>query len=442
MIQKKMFLGKYLTAFVLLCTLLSYVSCSDDDNGNGTMVDPVKSEKGEFLIAVKGASAEYIMQVKSLDGGADLPINKNVLQLPMIDYLWSFNKGVAVGLVYQQGSPGIGYGFRLNSDSTLHQIAKFMVSTRFTSYGFFDNYLVTSVAGQTPVDGNGNAIKDENGKNRVDGATFVLRNVTDFSIKKQKTILTKELTSNGDLVTFSGVVDLGGNQFLTGMIQSEYQQTSSDNGGSSTGKVTYPDSVRVAVIDGDLNVVRTFGDNRISYSSGRYRSQYYSQIGKTDDGTVYVFSGAFSSEGSPTNLPCGALKVNASLNGFDKNYYFNIQALTGGYKFKRLWYIAGHRFLLEIYNDKAVTLASEATQYGIVDMSAKTFEWITGLPDKSTITYTGIPMVYKESIYLPITVLNKNAAVYTVKPSENKATKNISIIGASQIRAIGHLTVN
>ncbi len=440
MIEKKMSFKKYLAVAMILCTSLSYMSCSDDNDD--TPKSTVYDKKGEFLIAVKGASAEYIMQAKSLDGGADLPISSNVLQLPMTDYLWSFNKGVAVGLVYQQGSPGIGYGFRLKSDSTLHQIAQFIVSTRFTSYGFFNNYFVTSVGGQTPVDDNGNAIKDENGTNRVDGATFVLRSADNFSIQKQKTILTKDLTSNGNLVTFSGVVDLGNNQFLTGMIQSEYQQTSSDNGGSSTGRITYPDSIRVAVIDGNLNVVRTFGDNRISYSSGRYRSQYYSQIGKTDDGTVYVFSGAFGGENSSTKLPCGALKVNASLDGFDKNYYFNIQAQTGGYKFKRLWYIDGHRFLLEIYNDKAVTLASEATQYGIVDMSTKTFNWIGGLPDKSTISYMGIPMIYQGSIYLPITVLNENAAIFKVKPRETQAIKSLSIIGASQIRAIGHLTVN
>lgn len=412
-------------------------SCSSDDN-NG---EDIPKGKGEFFIAVKGASSEYIMQVESIQNGT-IDIRSNVKELEMTDYLWIFNKNTAVGLVYQQGSPGIGYGFRLDNDKSLKQISKFQISTRFTSYGFFDNYLVTSVGGQTPVDANGNAIKDEQGKNRVDGATFVLRNINNFGIQKEKTILTKELTTNDELITFSGVVDLGKGQFLAGMIQSGYSETSSANGGSSTGKITYPDSVRVAVLDQNLDVVRTFGDNRISYSSGRYRSQYYSQIGKTDDGTVYVFSGAFDSQDSRTKLPCGALKINKSLDGFDKNYYFNIQALTGGYKFKRLWYISGHRFLLEIYKDTGVTLITEANQYGIVDMSAKTFQWITGLPSKATIMYTGIPMIYQESIYLPITEYKENAAIYVIKPNATQAVKSLSIKGATQIRAIGHLSVN
>lgn len=435
---KKLFSGKNLLLGLLLGGSVIFSSCSDDNNdGGGT----IKQGKGDFFIAVKGASGEYIIQTDKLEG-EDIEIKSNVLQLEMTDYLWSFNKGVAVGLVYLQGSPGIGYGFDLKADSTLNQVAKFQISTRFTSYGFFGDYLVTSVGGMTPVDDNGNAIKDENGKDRTDGATFVLRNTNNFALDKEKTILTRDLTSNGELITFSGVADLGNGQFLTGMIQSGYSETSSENGGSSTGTITYPDSVRVAVIDNNLNVVRTFGDNRISYSSGRYRSQYYSQIGKTDDGTVYVFSGSFDTENSRTTLPCGGLKVNANADNFDDVYYFNIQALTDGYKFKRLWYISGHKFLLEMYNDKAPTLASEAAQYGIVDMAAKTFDWVTGLPSKGLITYAGIPMTYNSKIYLPITEFGQSAAIYVVNLTTKEATKGITIPGATQIRAIGHLTVN
>lgn len=429
MIMIKLFYGKYLLIGILLSSILLSTSCSDDNNDGGG--ENTKS-KGEFLIAVKGTDGEYILQAESLDNGNDIDIKTNVLELEMTEYLWSFDKGVAVGLVYQQGSAGIGYGFGLNTDKTLKEIAKFQISTRFTSYGFFGNYLVTSVGGQTPADA----------PNRVDGATFILRNTSNFGMEKEKTILTQELTSNGELVTFSGVVDLGNDQFLSGMIQSEYTETSEVNGGNSTGKINFPDSVRVAVIDKDLNVVRTFGDNRISYSSGRFRSQYYSQMGKTNDGTVYVFSGAYNADGSETSLHAGALKVNATIDGFDEDYYFDIQALTDGYKFKRLWYISGHRFLLEIYNDTKPTLASMTAQYGIVDMQAKTFDWITGLPSKGIITYSGIPMVYNDKIYLPLTEYSKNAAIYEVNPSSTQATKSISVIGASEIRAIGHLTVN
>lgn len=432
--MKNLFYVKNSVIGILISTLLLFTSCSssDDDNpnenGNGS---GTTKGGGEFLIAVKGADGEYILQTDNIDAGKDIDIKTNTKELEMTEYLWSFNKGVAVGLVYQQGSAGIGYGFSLNTDKTLMQLAKFQISTRFTSYGFFGNYLVTSVGGQTPA----------NAPNRVDGATFVLRNTKNFATEKEKTILTQELTTNGELITFSGVVDLGNDQFLSGMIQSEYSETSEANGGNSTGKINSPDRVRVAVIDKDLNVVRTFEDNRISYSSGRYRSQYYSQMGKTSDGTVYVFSGAYDEAGSETTLKAGALKVNAEVNGFDKNYYFNIQDLTDGYKFKRLWYISGHRFLLEIYNDKKPTLVSPAAQYGIVDMQAKTFEWITGLPAKGFIKYSGIPMVYNNKIYLPITEYNNNAAIYAVNPSETKATKLMSVIGATEIRAIGHLTV-
>lgn len=433
MIMSKFFYGKYFLLGILLSSALSFTSCSDsDDNGDGGDGGETVKSKGEFLIAVKGADGEYILQTDNVDTDTDIDIKTNTMELEMTEYLWSFNKGVAVGLVYQQGSAGIGYGFALNADKTLKQLAKFQISTRFTSYGFFGDYLVTSVGGQTPADAPG----------RVDGATFMLRNTNTFATEKEKTILTQELTTNGELVTFSGVVDLGNNQFLTAMIQSEYSETSEANGGNSTGKINYPDSVRVAVVDKDMNVVRTFGDNRISYSSGRFRSQYYSQMGKTSDGAVYVFSGAYDAEGSETKLHAGALRLNTTADGFDKDYYFDIQALTGGYKFKRLWYISGHRFLLEIYNDTKPTLASMAAQYGIVDMEVKTFDWITNLPSKGTVKYSGIPMIYNNKIYLPLTEYSKNAALYIVDASETKATKGLSVTGATEIRAIGHLSIN
>lgn len=432
--MRNLFYIKYSFLGILLSSTLLLTSCSSDDDdsqgGGGNGTETIKGS-GEFLIAVKGADGEYIIQTDNIDSGSDIDIKTNTKELEMTEYLWSFNQGVAVGLVYQQGSAGIGYGFGLNADKTLKQLAKFQISTRFTSYGFFGNYLVTSVGGQTP----------SNASDRVDGATFVLRNTNNFATEKEKTILTQELTTNGELITFSGVVDLGNDQFLSGMIQSEYTETSEANGGNSTGKINFPDSLRVAVIDKDLNVVCTFGDNRISYSSGRYRSQYYSQMGKTSDGTVYVFSGAYNEDGSETKLKAGALKVNSVADGFDKDYYFNIQDLADGYKFKRLWYISGHRFLLEIYNDSKPTLISTAAQYGIVDMQAKTFEWITGLPSKGLIKYSGIPMIYYDKIYLPLTEYSKNAAIYVVNPSETKATKLMSVIGATEIRAIGHMTV-
>lgn len=441
MINKCLFFKKRFLSGILLVTSMLFLSCSDDDdNYGGTNLG---AGKGEFLIAVKGTSAEYIMQTDRLSGD-DLHISSHVLQLSMTDYLWTFNENVAVGLVYMQGSPGIGYGFNLNADTTLNEISKFQISTRFTSYGFFDNYLVTSVGGEVPVDANGNALKDEQGNVRTDGATFVLRNANNFGIEKEKTILTRDFTSNGDILTFSGVVDLGNGQFLTGIIQSEYLEASEDNGGSSTGKVNYPDSVRVAVVDKDLNIVRIFGDNRISYSSGRYRSQYYSQMGKTGDGTVYVFSGSFDTDDSPTSLPCGALKVSTGADKFDESYYFNIGVLTEGYKFKRLWYISGHKFLLEMYNDTKPGLASEAYQYGIVDMQEKTYDKVTGLPSKGRIMYAGIPTVYKGKVYLPLTEYGQNAALYMVDPDSGsyQADKTLSITGATQIRGLGYLAID
>jgi hypothetical protein len=196
--------------------------------------------------------------------------------------------------------------------------------------------------------------------------------------------------------------------------------------------------VWVAAYDANLNLKRIYRDNRISYASGRYRSQYYSQIGKAADGTVYVFSGSYE---STTTLPCGALRINKNATAFDANYYFNIEALTDGYHFRKVWHIAGDYFLLEIYNDKTVSATGAASQYGIVNMNAKTFAWVTGIPTAAQITGTGLPMAYDGKMYFPITATGADPAIYIIDPATASAVKGVSVSGATSINAVGELRV-
>ena len=128
-----------------------------------------------------------------------------------------------------------------------------------------------------------------------DGATFGFWNVTADGVKLDhtKTIWTEDITGNGQQVTFSSIIDNGDGTFLTAMVQSDFHQTGTGDG-SSIGEVKYPDSCWVAKMDRDLNVLKVYRDDRISYAAGQYRSQVLHEVHKADDGTVYVFSNAFN----------------------------------------------------------------------------------------------------------------------------------------------------
>lgn len=419
----------------LFGTTISFAGCSsgDDtvsptnDGGSSSVSDKaVRNGKGSYFIAVKSDNGtEYIMQTNSLTAG-NLDIRNNIMELPQTEYTWMFNNHNAIGMVYQQQFAGLGYGLRWTSDETqFSKLGEFRVDTRFSN-----GQLLTSVGGQVSADGK-----------RNDGATFVFWNITNNGVKLDhtKTIWTEDITGNGQQVTFSSIIDNGDGTFLTAMVQSAFHQTGTGDG-SSVGEVKYPDSVWVAKMDKDLNVLKVYRDNRISYAAGQYRSQVLHEVFKTNDGTVYVFSNAFN---SATTRKAGALRINKGAEEFDKDYYFDIQTPADGYKFRRVWYITDSKFLLEIYNEKNINTMTAGHQFAIVDMASKKFTWVSGIPAKNLITSgveTGsVPMYADGVIYLPITQFGQDAAIYQVNPETGVATKGISIKGVTEIRTLGKL---
>lgn len=419
---------KKITVALLAGALLA-AACSDStDPTNGG--NDIVAGKGQFFIAVKGTNAEYIMQAKTLDEG-ELNINNNVFELPSTDYAWDFRDNLAIGMAYQQQHPGLGYGVALQTDTTLKKINEFNIAARFTTYGFFENYLITSVSGQ-----------EFEGKN--DGAHFIFwdfdKNLASVS---QKTIHTEPIANNGEQVTFSGIVDTGNGEFLTSMVESDFHQTGTGNG-SSVGNVKYPDSVWVAAFDKDLNLKRIYRDDRISYSAAQFRSQVFPQIGMADDGTTYVFSGSFD---SATKHPAGALRIRKGATAFDEDYYFDLQTQTDGYKFRRVWHLTGSKFILEVYRDKGVQnlMMIPATQFAIADMEAQKVTWVTGLPDRNKISSGGtsgsIPLYYNGNVYIPITERGQDPAIYVADVNTGVAHKGAVVKGATEIRALGFLTL-
>jgi hypothetical protein len=413
--MKKLFICGLISAMTL-----TVVSCDKNDGNNNE-----QQGKGSFVLSLAGESTDYLLLAEDLASG-ELSISDNNKSLTKTGYTWIFNANpsVAIGLIYQQGDPGICLGYRLASDGALEEIGQFDITSRFTSYGFFGNYALTSVGGQTPA----------NDANRSDYVTFNFINTDDLT-RTEKSIPTLNITGNGEQATFSGIVDMGNGEFLTGLVVSQPKDPGA-TGGASTGVVTYPDSVWVAAFDNNLNLKRIYRDGRLSYSSGRFRSQYYSQIGKAGDGTVYVFSGSYE---STSTRPAGALRINKNATAFDSDYYFNIEEKTDGYHFRKVWHITGNYFLLEFYNETTVSATGAATQYGIVDMSAKSFNWVTGIPAKEQITATGLPAASDGKMYFPITAENADPAIYIIDPATAVATKGVSVAGAENISAVGRL---
>lgn len=445
MIKHNFTLGnKFRRCALIFGITAALTACSSDDSSVTDTGTDEGSDGGteqndtQFFISASGESSEYILTTNSLEEG-DVSIVGNGIEMEMTGYTWLFDDepSAAIGLVYNQGDPGVGLGYALNEEGNLDKQGEFQISSRFTNYGFFENYAITSVSGQTPVDENGNALTYDDGSERQDATTFNFINLENGLSLQEKTITTHDIAGNGEQASLSGIVDMGNGEFLSALVLSQAKDESA-GGGASTGTVNYPDNVWVAAFDEDLNIKRIYEDDRISYASGRYRSRYYSMIAPDDNGNAYVFSGSYDSN---TTLPAGALRINNGATDFDSNYYFNIEAVSEGYHFQQVWHITGDYYLLKFYNSVEIESSSDpATQYGIVNMIDKTFSWVGGdFPAKDNIVSVGLPMANDGKMYIPITVNGEYPAIYSIDPTTATSTKGITV-QATDVKAVGVLT--
>lgn len=425
-LKRNLFLGLCVASVGL------FSACSDSDNKNGSENGGDDDNNGivesrPFFLSLAGSGeSEYLLQLDNIESGSHT-IKENFKQLEQSGYTWIFsdNHKYALGLLYKKGDPGISLGFEKNKKGNFELMEEFQIQSRYTTYGFFGDNAITAVGGQTIE-----------GTEIADGVLFnVIDLKNNFTLTPQAPIHTLNKFAEGQIATFSGIVDTGRGTFLTGVVVSEPRDPNAE-GGSSTGAVTEPNKVWVAEIDNKFNIVNIFEDDRISYSSGRHRSQYYSQIGIADDGTTYVFSGSYDEN---TTLPAGALKINKGEKEFDKTYYFNIQEKTG-HKFRKVWHITQDYFMLEVYNDnKPITVESIATKYAIVKMGDKTFNWVQDIPAENKIITTGLPYAHEGKMLFPITAEGSDPVVYVIDPVTATAKKGVTVSGTSAIRAIGYL---
>lgn len=419
---------------VAALTVLSanvFMSCgSDEGEPNNPDIAPTAA-KGNYFIAVKADDGtEYVMQAESLEE-KDLNIKDNIFELPTSEYTWVFKDDKAIGMVYQQQFAGIGYAMRLSDpEKAFEKLGEFRIESRYSNFGFFNGGFVTSVGGQVSSDGS-----------RNDGATFAFFNLADdgVSLNHTKTLWTEDLTGNGQQITFSSIVDDGDGTFLSAIVQSDFNQTGTGNG-SSVGDVKYPDSVWVARLDEDLNVRHIYRDDRISYAAGQYRSQVFQEVFKADNGNVYVFSNAFNTN---TTRKAAALRITPGADAFDPAYYFDLQTPADGYKFRRVWYVGGDKFLLELYNNRTPGSIEPGHHYAIVSMEEKKFQKVEGLPAMNLITSGaetgGVPLSHGGKVYLPITQYGSDAVIYVIDPETAQATAGITLKGVKEVRTLGYL---
>ena len=408
---------------------LTVVSC---DKGDDTPAP--EKQQGSFIIVATSGEASYLLQTGDLTKG-EMTIENSGLETDN-GTEWEFNSSKYLyRLQYNQGNPGIVSSYILNASEELEErgIAN-EIRSRFTTHGSYGKYIVMAAAVATDTKDGSN--------NPAQGVTFSYIHA-EAHMMETKTIVTENFLGNGEYVTFSGVADINGKIFTAVCPVGLSAYGAAKTGASSYSGTHYTDSVWIAVFD-DISFTnpRIIRDDRLSYATTRFRSQYYTNLAVDDRQNLYVFSSAY--ENDKTTKPSGVLRINAGTETFDPNFFVDIEAASGGHHVCKPYYITGDYFLLQMYTNPNViesnASAPIAYRLAIFNAASKSFTWVTGLPDVSAIGSLGKKAAVSNGvIYLPVvTTDGKQPAIYGINPATATASRGV-VVTCTGIAATGIL---
>ena len=497
--KKNYFMAGLLLMFAL--TVPAFISCTDDDTStiddNGTTVTPPSGEDGEesyekvqlsftSLPAIDSSRSKYVvatsntlggttsyalLTAESLDEGTITAVENGLLTESATQWVYFANRYL-YGLAYHQGNAGTTNSFVLDANTAVSKRSRSYEVQRFTTYGTYNNYIVTISSGDGDT-----AWNDENG---YTPQAFLLSyldvvNQTKIENPMSKAYLSENFLGNGEYVTLTGVEQVGDKVYTAavpmGLSQYGCMQKNDDgsykwvlpgnedlikteSGGSGSAGydkdelqwTQYPDECWVAIFDDatftDKKLIKT---DKISYAAGRNRSQYYQMTWKADDGYVYVFSPSYAKtmtdSRQQTTLPAGVVRIDTGSEDFDPNYYYNLEEASGGRSFLRTWYLGGNYFLLLMY-DSAITSSDKvANELAIFDVATGTLSSVTGLPADVS-GFGNTPYIDGDGneavAYMAVTTASGYPAIYRIDPVEATATKGLTV-QCTQLTGVGQL---
>lgn len=467
--MRKNYLKSGLMAFMMAGAMFA-VSCSEDDpvtptpdpNPNPTP-DPTPAEAvSKYVIAATVDDATYLLTADDLASGT-VSAKGNGKTTETGTYWIFYGDKYLYRLNYNQASAGVSKSFILNSDGNIVERDNTYEIKRFTSYGTYKDYIITSSTGDL-----GDEYKDENGY-LPKGFLFSYLDVKNETFKSNSdVVLAENYLGNGEYVTLAGILEANGkiysvavpmglSQYGTKAEGGKYvkypELVKTESGGQASGAykkdelqgTQYPDECWVAIYNDQTFTNPTLlKTDKISYACGRYRSQYYQSIWAADNGDVYVFSPSFaktmSADVQKTTLPAGIVRIKAGETSFDDSYYCNLEELSDGKPFLRVWHLSEDYFLLLMYDRPFSQKGYTANQLAVYKGESKSLTYVTGLPSSDIVSGFGNePYTVDGKAYVAVTTNDGNPAIYQIDPATATATKGITV-ESNQIGGIGKLT--
>lgn len=461
--MKKNYLNWSLAA--MLCVGLT-TSCDDDmaTGGGGGTTDGNDKEASAYVVAASVGDANYLLTAGTLAEGTVSAKNNGLTTESGTQWIFYQDKYL-YRLVYNQGNAGVTSSYVLNANGKVEERDNTYEIKRFTSFGIYGNYIITSSTGNL-----GEAYADANGYLPKGFLLSYLDVKNETFTTNNDVLMSENYLGNGEFVTLAGILQAGGNVFSAPvpMGLSKYgvkaeggkyvkypELVKTESGGSSSSSyekgelqwTQYPNEAWIAIYANEkLENPKLIRTDKISFAAGRFKSQYYQTVWAAANGDVYVFSPSYAKTMTApvqqTTLPAGVVRIKAGAEEFDLGYYCNLEAATGGKSFLRCWHIADDYFLLLMYDRPLTETGFAAKELAVYKGEDKTLTYVKGLPAANLITGFGnAPFSEGGVAHMPITTTDgSQPAIYRIDPTTATATKGITV-ESEQISGVGKLTV-
>lgn len=457
----------FLKGVLFAAAALSFAACSDSDNevqGGAGDID-TRPYVIAATVTSSNSTTPILLNTSSLDEGTVSAQGNGLVTDAATQWVFKGNEYL-YALSYNQGNAGLTRSYYMGNDYTLVQRSKEYAVNRFTTYGIYDKYIITASTGNGSADW-----VDENG---YLPKTFLFSYLdteaeTYTSNESKRDYLSENFLGNGEFVTLAGFQERNGKLFAAAVpmglsqygaaidggkwIREGYEGlVKTEDGGSNSSSykkgelqwTQYPDECWVAIYDNaSLTNPTLIKSDKISYASGRFKSQYYQMIWATENGDIYVFSPSYAKTmASPlqqTSKPAGVVRIKSGEEQFDESYYLNVENISGGRSFMRSWYIGDGNFLLQMY-DEPFTLgksAPTALSLAVLNVTNGTLVEVTGLPD--TLSALGkAPYMENGFAYMPVTTTDGYPAIYKIDAANGVAVKGV-VVEVSTLDGVGKL---
>jgi hypothetical protein len=401
------------------CVASLFASCDKKDGA------PEPEAEGSFQYVVVatpegalGEGADYLLQTGSLTEGSITTVGAGLEQDGYRYY--AFHKNRVFSFLYGQGNPGAVTTYALDENGILTFQSNLQTET-VQVFGTYNDELILIKCPRSSSSPNAGIYRVDAVNPQIVGAAYV-----DVA----------QLTGNGEMAHFTGVFQVDNKLYAPYMCIK-----------NSSFHTDFADSTWIAVFSWpDMTPERVIRDGRTSHIGHYFALRGVTQV---ENGDVYTFSAARTGHAengiASSTKPSAALRIKKGADEFDRSYFFNIQEASGGYHLHRAFHLSGTKFLLTIHSNREVIplYDTEDLKFAIVDVEAKSFTWVTGMPEPEQLVHVSrLPYVAEDGtgIAFGITVADEYPHVYTIDVATARATKGLEVVSGS-ITSIGKLTL-